>query len=156
MNAETNPQAIATINSTGRDLVSPKGRVTGRRIAFIQGETVKGIKEALRAANPNLKGNALSKAVNGIIKGEKDKAWVIHAAFDEYMRGQGFSPTYGDIRAKTGVVRYVKPTEPKQKAAKAPSLADMKSAVGKLTPAEKAELLGLIQSEAEESASIDV
>jgi hypothetical protein len=72
----------------------------GRRLSFISGYPDGGVRQALKAKNPDLKGKALSKAVDEVFRGEKDVRWALLDAQNSYLRSRGGVPVITDINKK--------------------------------------------------------
>lgn len=82
---------------------------------FGQG-SAKEIKEALKAANPDLKGRALSRKVNEVLSGEKDLRAQLGVAFVQATIQSGFVPDVGIVGKNTASLKFVRVKEVAEKA----------------------------------------
>lgn len=104
---------LAGINSDRITALETRtGKVVGSRITFGGKLSAADIKASLKQQDPTLKGAALTRKVNDVLTGREPMAWAEHDVLVSAMRSAGYIPNTGDVRGKSGLVRYVKPSEP--------------------------------------------
>ncbi|MEW6159004.1 MAG: hypothetical protein AB1813_16390 [Verrucomicrobiota bacterium] len=123
------------------EIFGKSGRVLGQRVCFAQGETAKDIRTRLKGQG--LKGNALTKAVNEVLAGEKDVRWVEFDACVSAMRGKGYIPDEMVAKATSGWAKFVKPREIVSKETKDKAALEAKA---KELEADKAKLIATMKS----------
>jgi hypothetical protein len=137
MNTQTNGTAVSTPavaatlamtvigdNPVAVPIVNAKGTKTGAKIPIGKQGSYKQIRDHLRTANPELKGNALSKKVNEIFFGEADMATeAAHAAITR-MHAAGLRADMLTVRKSTASITFRKPSEQVARGAKAKKAAE--------------------------------
>lgn len=103
--------AIANTNSNVTNIVTKKGRVVGQKFIF----GVLSAKE-IRAAGREmgLKGNDLTLYVNRALSDEAAQRRAAGAVFMSVAESKGMLPDSGDLRAHSGVLRFIAPKAVKE------------------------------------------
>jgi hypothetical protein len=107
-------------NGAVRDIVSVKGNVTGQRYVMGGQLTPTELRESLKAKG--LKGNKLSNAVREVMRGNQSVAWANTQVFLEGVRKGEMTPSVGEVRKNTAVLRFTTTKEIASKAKKAEGL----------------------------------
>lgn len=124
----------------GEAITSANGNITGSRFELGSEGCAKNIKAQLKARG--YKGRDLSKRVNSVLRGESDIRSQLAAAFVTAASQQGYVPDVAELRKSTGVLRFIKPSEPKAKKVKV-TPADVKA----MSAEERQELLDALMGE---------
>jgi hypothetical protein len=105
-------------------IVNAKGTQTGGKMAVGEQGSYKQIRDAIRAASPDLKGNSLTKRVNEIFYGQKDKSMEIATLLLSRLGNAGMVPDMVTVRKSTASLTFRKPSEQVARGAKAQKAAD--------------------------------
>ena len=103
----TTEQAQLTL-PTGRDLRSPRGRVTGQRYSFGSNGMTKAEIRANLKSTTDLKGRKLSAKVEEVFGNDGQQRKLLGGLFVDAMIQEGFVPDYADQRSGSAVLRMVK------------------------------------------------
>lgn len=129
-------QALVVLGAIGGDRMVPilnaKGKATGARLAIGTQGSFKAIKDSLRAADPSLKGEKLSKKVNEIFYGEKDARVEVATLLVGRMAAANLYADVVAVRKNTATINFRKPSEQVAKGKK------LSNALETLTEAAKA------------------
>ena len=112
---------LALPNNSIRDIVSPKGRITGQKFILDgSGMTPAELKQHLRSQG--MRGNTLSHTFREVMRGNQTVAWASAQCFMEMCRKEGKVPTVGTNRKNTANLQFVDATEVAKKVKKAEGL----------------------------------
>lgn len=97
---------ITIPSNSVRDIVSPKGRITGQKFILDgTGMTPAELKQSLRLQG--LRGNKLSHTFREVVRGNQNVAWANAQCFMEMQRKQGKVPAVGTSREHTASLTFV-------------------------------------------------
>lgn len=130
----------ASLPSTSKALVSAKGKTLGTRYLF-GATSAKELKEMIRKADPKLSSRKVADKVNEALCNEAAHRRVVLGGAIAALGDAGYVADSLDLKAKSGVLRFVRPEDPEAKKVEKAAAAAVSSTVAMLKSA--AESLGL-------------